>query len=107
MVDVLNLAFRDDSLCTWLIHHFPTTEHQTIRAKLLQGFLTQGWLNDGIFVEVGSFGCCGLFMPPGTSIENPWTLLRAGLIPALLTIGPKTFKVKQPSQKYLLIYQVR
>jgi hypothetical protein len=93
-VEVLTPAFQDDPLFAWLMHQYPVSEHQTVLSKLLRGFLTQGSLNTGIFVEVDDFGCCGLFMPPGTSIGNPWTLLQAGLIPALFTIGPKTFKVQ-------------
>ncbi|KAI3332851.1 hypothetical protein F4824DRAFT_491259 [Ustulina deusta] len=91
-IQVLTPAFKDDPIYTWLLHHFPLSEHQSVLPKLFCAFLTQGSLNSGLFVEVDDFGCCGLLMPPGAEIENPWTLLQADLIPALFTIGLRSFK---------------
>ncbi|KAJ8127643.1 hypothetical protein O1611_g5993 [Lasiodiplodia mahajangana] len=92
IIDILTPAFQDDPIYAWLLHHFPLSKHQTVLRKLFGSFFAQASLNGAIFVEVDGFGCCGVFMPPGASIVNPWTLLQAGLIPALFTIGPTTFK---------------
>ncbi|KAI1180225.1 hypothetical protein F4777DRAFT_531381 [Nemania sp. FL0916] len=91
-IGTLTPAFKDDPLYAWLIHQFPVSEHPAVLVKLFHAFFAQGTLNNGIFVEVNDFSCCGLLMPPGTSVENPWTLLQAGLVPALFSIGPGTFK---------------
>jgi hypothetical protein len=61
--------------------------------KLLSGFLTQGSLNGGIFIQAENFASCGLFMPPNTSMENVWTLPSAGIFTALWEIGIGCFKV--------------
>ncbi|KAI2468387.1 hypothetical protein F4781DRAFT_268741 [Annulohypoxylon bovei var. microspora] len=91
-IQVLTPAFEGDPVYTWLLHNYPLSKHQSVLSKLFRAFFTQGSLNNGIFIEVGDFGCCGLLMPPGARVENPWTLLQAGLIPALCTIGPGSFK---------------
>ncbi|KAI1359313.1 hypothetical protein F5Y08DRAFT_319857 [Xylaria arbuscula] len=91
-IEVLALAFQDDPIYAWLFYHLPTSEHQNLLPKLFHAYFTQSSLNDGIFLEVDGFGCCAVLMPPGTDIKNPRTLLQAGLIPDLFTIGPRTFK---------------
>ncbi|RYP71048.1 hypothetical protein DL769_004761 [Monosporascus sp. CRB-8-3] len=91
-IQVLTPTFEKDPVYTWLLHHLPKPERQSVLPKLFRAFFTQGSLNNGVFVEVDNFGCCGLFMPPGARIENPWTLLQAGLISALFTIGLRSFK---------------
>lgn len=30
--------------------------------------------------EFGEWKCCGVLMPPGETVDNPWTLLPAGLL---------------------------
>ncbi|KAI0479349.1 hypothetical protein GGR56DRAFT_373900 [Xylariaceae sp. FL0804] len=92
VVQVLAPAFQDDPVYAWLLLDVPGPERPSARAKLLRAFFTQGSLNDGAFIEVGDFGCCGLLMPPGSSVENTWTLLRAGLFSALWNVGLGPFK---------------
>ncbi|ROW00642.1 hypothetical protein VSDG_03177 [Cytospora chrysosperma] len=89
---VLTRSFLGDPVYTWLLHDFSLSEQETVLPKLLSAFLTQGALNGAIFIEVADFGCCGVLMPPGKSIENPWTLPSAGLLSTLWTIGLGGFK---------------
>jgi hypothetical protein len=53
--------------------------------KLLLGFFTQGIPSKCLFIELGDFGSCGLFVPPDVSIGNPWTVFQAELIRGLFT----------------------
>lgn len=62
--------------------------------RLFRGFFTQCALNKGVFIEVGDFGCYGLLMTPGAGVENPWTMLRAGILSALWTVGSGVFMVR-------------
>ncbi|KAI0528329.1 hypothetical protein F5B22DRAFT_31399 [Xylaria bambusicola] len=92
ITEVLAQAFQDDPLYAWLFHHLPLAEHEDLLPKLFRGYFKQSSLNNSMFLEVDGFGCCGVLMPPGANIKNPRTLLRAGLVPGLFTIGPRTFK---------------
>ncbi|KAI1773139.1 hypothetical protein F4818DRAFT_118939 [Hypoxylon cercidicola] len=91
-VQLLTSAFDKDPIFRWLLHNLPPSEYQSVLSKIFRAFLTQGSLNNGVFFEVGDFGCCSLLMPPGGRMENSSTMLRAGLIPYLFTIGPGPLK---------------
>ena len=65
------------------MHGDPPSHHKTRLPKLFSAFFTQAALNGVIFVEIANFGCCGVLIPPGKNIGNPWTLLSAGLLTAL------------------------
>ncbi|KAK2613191.1 hypothetical protein N8I77_000118 [Diaporthe amygdali] len=91
-VQALTPAFRGDPVYTWLLHTFDSSDHDSVRRELLRAFFTQCALNDGLFIEVDDYGSCGLLIPPGAAAENPWTLLQAGIVPALWNIGLGTFK---------------
>ncbi|KAI0403209.1 hypothetical protein F4802DRAFT_320853 [Xylaria palmicola] len=93
-IQVLAPAFLGDPLYTWFLKDFPMSEHKALLRKLFSALLRQASLNNGVFLEAGGFGSCGLLMPPGSRLENPWTMLQAGLVPALWALGPGTFKVR-------------
>ncbi|KAH8761560.1 hypothetical protein F5883DRAFT_524212 [Diaporthe sp. PMI_573] len=69
-------------------------KHVSVLSNLFRGFFTQSALNGGIFIEVGDYGCCGVLMLPGATLENPWTMIQAGLIPALWNPGVGPFIVR-------------
>ena len=50
-------------------------------------------LNDGAFQEANDWSCCAVWMPPGKRIDNPWTVLPAGLIGVLMKLGISGCKV--------------
>lgn len=91
-------AFPHDPVYTWLLHTFGPSERESMRQMLFRGFFTQCALNDGLCIEAGDYGSCGVFMPPGTTSDNPWTFLKAGLLPALWSMGLGFFKV--PTSSY-------
>lgn len=96
-VRILTPAFLSDPVYTWFLNHVPPSQHQEKLATLFRAVLTQAALNNGVLIEAGNFGCCGLVMPPGSRLESPQTLLQAGLLPALWTLGLGTFKVRLPT----------
>ncbi|CAH0027814.1 unnamed protein product [Clonostachys rhizophaga] len=91
-VQILAPAFEDDPVYNWLLYDLPDAKRKVMLQKLLCGFLTQGSLNGGVFIQVEDFGSCGLYMPPNTSMENLWTLPSAGIFTALWEIGIGCFK---------------
>ncbi|KAF2995169.1 hypothetical protein E8E14_002435 [Neopestalotiopsis sp. 37M] len=92
MVKVLAPAFVGHPVYAWFLSDYPISEHEKMLHALFRAFLTQAYLNNGIFIEAGNFGACGLLMPPGSMLQNPRTLLQAGLFPAVWTLGLGTFK---------------
>lgn len=86
-------AFRGDPLYRYFMCTTPQEKHQEVLKKLFRIFISQGALNGGIFMEVGDYGSCGVLLPPGTAVENPWTLPRAGVPGGIFTIGPGIFLV--------------
>ncbi|KAH8768294.1 hypothetical protein F5883DRAFT_70332 [Diaporthe sp. PMI_573] len=90
-IQILTPAFIGDPVFTWLLHTTDSKKHGAVLPKLFRGFFTQCALNGSIFLEVDDYGCCGVLMPPGATVQNPWTMLQAGLIPALWNPGAGVF----------------
>lgn len=91
--EVLTEAFYGDPVFTWLLLDYPLAEQKPVLGRGLWSFFTAASLNNGLFLEVDGFGCAGVLMPPGARIDNPWTMIPAGLIPALIRLGFGYFKV--------------
>lgn len=92
-VELLTSAFNTDPVYRWFLHDFPLSQHPNILPKFFRPFLIQALLNDGLLIEAGNLSSCGLLMPPGSRLENPWTILQAGLVPAVWNVGFSTLKV--------------
>jgi hypothetical protein len=92
-VEILTRAFEGDPVFTWLLQDFPQSQHQSILPRYLRAFFTAASLNRGMFINADGFGCCAVLLPPGARIDNPWTMLPAGLIPAIFATGLRGFKV--------------
>ncbi|KXX74865.1 putative increased recombination centers protein 11 [Madurella mycetomatis] len=84
---VLTEAFVGDPVFTWLLQDYSLTEQEPVLYKFIHALLTAGALNNAMFAEIDNFGCCCVLMPPGKRVDNPWTMIPAGIIPALFSIG--------------------
>ena len=95
VTNVLTEAFANsDPVFRWLLlDHTPGAVQEAKLHQLLTGFTRAAALNDAVFAEAGGdFGCVAILMPPGKRVDNPWTMLQAGLIPAMMSIGVGGFK---------------
>jgi hypothetical protein len=63
--------------------------------KYFDALLTAAAMNNATFDEVDGWKACGVFMPPGCRVDNPWTILQAGFIPMLWNIGVGGCRVSQ------------
>ncbi|KAI0884539.1 uncharacterized protein GGS22DRAFT_163759 [Annulohypoxylon maeteangense] len=88
-IKILTPAFHQDPVFAWLLHKCPIPK---LLSRLFRALFKQASLNKAILVEVDDFSCCGILIPPGARLDNPWTMLRAGLIPALVYLGPGPLK---------------
>jgi hypothetical protein len=55
--------------------------------KYFSALLTAAALSHASFEEVGDWKSCGVLVPPSCKIDNPFTLLPAGFLSVLWTIG--------------------
>ena len=51
-------------------------------------------MNNAIFDDAADWKACGVLMPPGKRVDNPWTILPAGFLPMLWNIGVGGCKVR-------------
>lgn len=93
---MLSKAFVDDPVMLWLMHDtgaHGSPEMDRARFMFLNSLFKAAILNQGLFVEAEDFASCALVMPPGHNCDNPWTMIQAGIIPALWTVGFAGMKV--------------
>ncbi|KAK4185180.1 putative increased recombination centers protein 11 [Podospora australis] len=91
-IDLMTECFHGDPVFAWFLSDYPLEAQKPYLKKLLRGFFTAGALNKGIFVEADNFGSCGLLMPPGCKPDNTFTMVQAGIIPLLCSLGVGFFK---------------
>ncbi|KAI2782166.1 hypothetical protein F4815DRAFT_463933 [Daldinia loculata] len=92
VVDVLGPAFEFDPIFRFELQNLSLAEQKRILPKLFHSFFFASAINDGMLLEADNFGSCAILMPPGKTNDNFWTVLRAGVIPRLFTIGPAACK---------------
>ncbi|KAK3361611.1 hypothetical protein B0T24DRAFT_111586 [Lasiosphaeria ovina] len=85
--EVMTQTFLGDPLYTWLLQAHAADKQEPVLFRLLTAFLTACALNHGLFLEADGFGCCAVLMPPGRKADNPWTMIPAGVVQGLFTIG--------------------
>lgn len=55
--------------------------------KYFDALLTAAAMNQASFDEIDDWKACGVLMPPGCRVDNPFTIIQAGFIPMLWNIG--------------------
>jgi ribosomal protein S18 acetylase RimI-like enzyme len=85
------IAFRDDPVMSYFMSSFGTERRHEYMPEYMKSILTAAALNAAIFYEAEDFASIMVLMQPNKRVDNPWTWLPAGLIPALLKIGFKGF----------------
>lgn len=80
-------AFRADPCVTYILSSVDADRLDATRERMFQAFFTAATLNDATIEEADDWQSCGVFLPPGKKVANPWTLIPAGLIPLLFKIG--------------------
>ncbi|KAI0594690.1 hypothetical protein F4775DRAFT_572654 [Biscogniauxia sp. FL1348] len=91
-VDVMAPAFEFDPIFRFELQNFSLADQKQILPKLFRSFFFACAINDGMLLEAGNFGSCAILMPPGKTNDNFLTVLRAGLIPSLFTVGAAACK---------------
>lgn len=75
----------------WSSDNLPPPQHEPRKANSLpqyfRALLTGAALNDATFSEINGFKSCLVVMPPGKRMDNPWTMVQAGLFQKMANVG--------------------
>jgi GNAT superfamily N-acetyltransferase len=82
-------AFRSDPVITYLLSTLPPPQRHAYLEEYFTRLATAAALNDAVFEEAEGFSSCSIIIPPGKSVDNPWTLIPAGLFSVLWRLGIK------------------
>lgn len=85
--EVLSKAFEVDPTITYLLNSMSKEQRLACLPQCFSALLTAAALNHASLDEAGDWKSCGVLVPPGCKIDNPLTLLPAGLLSVLWTIG--------------------
>ncbi|TGJ82674.1 hypothetical protein E0Z10_g6072 [Xylaria hypoxylon] len=93
---VLTGAFQNDPIFNYFMGALSEEERKEFLPTFLTSLLKAGVLNKGIIIEVSSWGCCAIMLPPGKKADNPRTLFQAGLPGLVLRLKSTGIKVGEP-----------
>jgi hypothetical protein len=89
---------------TYLLHTLPLAKRASYLPNYFAALLKAAALNGGTFEEVGDWKSCGVLIPPGSRVDNFWTLLPAGFLGVAWTLGVGGCKVCVYSFLLYLLY---
>jgi len=102
-VSTLTPLFVDDPILTYLLFTLSDSKRKTYLQAFMTSLLKAAALNGATFLEANNWDSCAVLVHPGRRVDNPYTLLQAGLIPAMCNIGISGIKVRAlwfPSHLY-------
>ncbi|KAK4893115.1 hypothetical protein LTR27_008455 [Elasticomyces elasticus] len=79
-------AFQDDPVIAYLCGLPIDARHEYLYAYFT-GLTTAAALNGGIFEHAADWSACQILLPPGKRVDNPWTLIPAGVFGVLWKLG--------------------
>jgi GNAT superfamily N-acetyltransferase len=82
-------SFRSDPVITYLLSTLPPPHRHAYLGEYFTRLATAAALNSAIFSEASDYSSISIVLPPGKSVDNPWTLIPAGLFSVLWRLGWK------------------
>jgi GNAT superfamily N-acetyltransferase len=80
-------AFRDDPVMSYMLCNLTTQQRHAYLREYFTRLNTAAALNAGVFEEADDWASALVFLPPGHRIDNPWTLIPAGIFQVLWKLG--------------------
>lgn len=87
IADLYQDAFRDDPVISYLLCSLNRTQRHQYLHEYFTCLGTAAALNDATFSEADNWKSAMIVLPPGKYIDNPWTLIPAGLFQVLWKLG--------------------
>lgn len=87
VADLYKDAFRDDPVIRYFLCSLDTAQRHQYLYEYFTCLGTAAALNGGTFSEADDWKSAAIILPPGKSIDNPWTLVPAGLFQVLWKLG--------------------
>jgi GNAT superfamily N-acetyltransferase len=82
-------AFRSDPVITYLLSTLSRPQRHAYLSEYFTRLATAAALNSALFSEASDYASISIVLPPGKSVDNPWTLIPAGLFSVLWRLGLK------------------
>jgi GNAT superfamily N-acetyltransferase len=80
-------SFRSDPVITYLLSTLSPPERHAYLGEYFTRLATAAALNSAIFSEASDYASISIVLLPGKSVDNPWTLIPAGLFSVLWKLG--------------------
>ena len=91
--ELLAKVFTTDPVLRFMLSGLSDEARLAYLPEYMHSILKAAALNDASFVEANDFSCCAVWMPPGKRVDNPFTILQAGLIGVMWRGGWGAVKV--------------
>lgn len=88
--EVYKDAFKDDPVITYMLEKLSPSQRYEQLYNFFTALMTAAALNKGVFEEVEDWSAASVLMPPGERVDNPLTLIPAGLIRLIFKAGIKS-----------------
>lgn len=82
-------AFANDPVQTYILNALPAPRRKIYLHEYFTRLLTAAALNAAIFSSTDEGSAYAVVIPPGYQVDNPWTMLRAGILSVLWNLGAK------------------
>ncbi|KAF2757159.1 hypothetical protein EJ05DRAFT_477377 [Pseudovirgaria hyperparasitica] len=83
----LSKCFNDDPVIRFIVHTLPEPRRLAYLPKLFDTFAHAGAINGATFYSANSWQSAVILMPPGSSLDGPLTVIRAGFLSVLWHAG--------------------
>jgi hypothetical protein len=91
---LLSKAFEEDPVITYMLSSMDKQDRLAYLPKYFNALLTAAAMNGGRFDEADGWKACGVLIPPGHRVDNPWTFLPAGFLSMLWKVGISGCRVR-------------
>lgn len=78
---------RPDPVIRYMLSSLDPTARAAYMQEYFHTLLKAATLSTGIFQQADSWSCIAVWLPPGSRLDGPLTILRAGFIPCVLKLG--------------------
>ena len=86
-------CFTEDPVLRFLMSSLSDEARLSYLPAYIYSLVKAAVLNDAMIQEANDWSCCAVWLPPGKRVDNPFTLLQAGLIGCLTKLGIGGLKV--------------